>query len=198
MRKWLYWIGSFSLLLAGCNYNQTENLNKDQNQLIHVRDSEYNQNQPQDLSNTEVAQRLAELAVKVPNVNDATAVVFGPYTVVGIDVDKDLDRARVGTIKYSVTETLEQDIYGRNAVVIADGDIVERIRRLSYKISQGHPDDAILDELGGIIGRYMPEVPPRQPHVQEPDQNKQVIPDNEENELNQIENDQSSDRHMNQ
>ncbi|TCT26919.1 YhcN/YlaJ family sporulation lipoprotein [Melghiribacillus thermohalophilus] len=191
MQKWLFFIGPLILLLAACNH-ETENFNHDQNQWIHVRDSEDNHNRS--LSNTEQAQYLAELAVRVPNVNDATAIVFGPYTVVGIDVDKDLDRARVGTIKYSVAEALKQDIYGRDAVVVADGDVVERIRRLSYKISQGHPDDAILDELGGIVGRYMPETPPRQPHVQEPDQNERVIPDDEEQDLNQIEHDQSTDR----
>src|SRR5699024_11699221 len=78
------------------------------------------------------ADHLANVAGDVPNVKDATAVVAGPYAVVGIDVDKDLDRSRVGTIKYSVTEALQHDPYGKRS----------EERRVGKEIRYGRRPDA--------------------------------------------------------
>ena len=60
--------------------------------------------------------------------NDATAVVLGPYAIVGIDVNKNLDRSEVGSIKYSVAESLKNDPYGARAVVVADPDMNARVK----------------------------------------------------------------------
>ncbi|HLR41015.1 MAG TPA: YhcN/YlaJ family sporulation lipoprotein, partial [Virgibacillus sp.] len=101
-------------LIAGCQQQDKENALPEKgnsDQFIHVKNSDANQKDS--LSNTQLADHLANVAGDVPNVKDATAVVAGPYAVVGIDVDKDLDRSRVGTIKYSVTEALQHDPYGK-------------------------------------------------------------------------------------
>jgi YhcN/YlaJ family sporulation lipoprotein len=93
-----------------------------------------------------VAERLAELATEVQGVNHANAVVAGRYAVVGINVDEDLDRSRVGTIKYSVAEALKADPLGAYAVVTADPDIQQR-RALGHAPqhlgvpARGEPDD---------------------------------------------------------
>ena len=42
------------------------------------------------------SKHLANLAASVPDVKKATALALGDYAVVAIDVDKDLDRSKVG------------------------------------------------------------------------------------------------------
>lgn len=146
----------------------------------------------QDLSNSEVASHLASIATDIPNVHDSAAVIAGPYAVVGIDVDKDIDSSKVGTIKYSVTEALEHDPYGKTAVVIADGDITQRLRNMGTQIKEGHPVQGVVDELSEIVGRYMPEAPVRENQPSEPDENKKVIPEEEQEDLDNIRKNQTN------
>ncbi|MFD1018032.1 YhcN/YlaJ family sporulation lipoprotein [Thalassobacillus hwangdonensis] len=190
MIKYIAMIG-LALTLVACQNDEPESLQNDREGTgaIQVKDSDPVQRK--DLNNQQIARHLAKLALEVPNVKDATAVVAGPYAVVGIDVDKDLDRSRVGTIKFSVAEALKHDPYGKEAIVMADADGMERLRQLSNKMGQGHPIQAISDELSAIIGRYMPEVPIREDQPVEPDQNKETIPKEDQKELEDIENDQS-------
>jgi YhcN/YlaJ family sporulation lipoprotein len=107
----------------------------------------------------EISQHLVELSTSIPNVNDATAVVLGPYAIVGIDVNKELDRSEVGSIKYSVAESLKNDPHGARAVVVADPDMNARIKEIGEDISNGKPIQGILNELADISGRLMPEIP---------------------------------------
>ncbi len=178
--------------LAACNDDNSARENNNQN-LIKVKNSEISDgNENKNASNTEMAKQIAHLAASIPGVQDATAIVLGPYSIVGIDVDKDLDRTRVGSIKYSVAEAIKQEMNGNNTMVVADGDVTERLRRMSYKLQQGHPEDAILDELGALIGRYMPEVPPKQNQPSEPDTNKQMLDKQKEQQLENTKDDQSN------
>lgn len=182
------------LLMVGCQQQDKENALPDkenQDQFINVKNSSPQQND--NLNNGQIADRLANIAGDVPSVNDATAIVAGPYTVVGIDVDKDLDRSRVGTIKYSVGEALRHDPYGKTAVVVADADVMERIRGMGDKISQGHPVQGVVDELSAIVGRYMPEFPINENQPREPDQNKEVIPEEDKEKMDDIEKEQSNE-----
>src|SRR5690625_3546091 len=116
-------------------------------------------NQKKEFNNEQIAIHLANVASDIPNVNNATAIVAGPYAVVGIDVDGDLDRSRVGTIKYSVSEALQHDPYGKTAIVIADADLTERFQAMNKKMREGEPIQGIIDELAAIVGRYMPTLP---------------------------------------
>ncbi|MBM7552900.1 YhcN/YlaJ family sporulation lipoprotein [Thalassobacillus pellis] len=195
MRKWMI-LATFVLpliLISACQGNEPETLRQDREGSgpLLVKDSDPVERKR--LTNQEEAEHLSRLATEVPNVKDATAIVFGPYVIIGIDVDKDLDRSRVGTIKYSVAETMKHDPYGKQALVVADADGTERIRQLSQKIQQGHPLQAITSELSAIVGRYMPEMPIDEEQPAEPDQNKKTIPENERKQLEDIENDQSND-----
>lgn len=132
------------------------------------------------------------MASDVPEVNDAAAVVAGPYAVVGIDVDKDIDRSRVGTIKYTVSEALYHDPYGKTAVVVADADIMERLRGMSDKIARGQPISGIVDELAAIVGRYMPDFPIMGNVPENPNQNKDMMPENKEEQLEDLQEEQSN------
>lgn len=182
------------LMLVGCQQKDKENALPDEqasDEFVQVKNS--SPQQQENLTNKELANHLAEVAGDVPSVHDAAAVVAGPYTVVGIDVDKDLDRSRVGTVKYSVSEALQHDPYGKTAVVVADADVMQRIRNMSDKVGQGHPVRGVVDELSEIVGRYMPDFPISENQPQEPDQNKEELPDDEKKRLDKIEEEQSDE-----
>lgn len=179
-------------IISGCQSNNDDvsmSNEKSNNRFLQVEDSD--PAKKQSLSNSEIADHLSSVAAGVDNVNNATAVVAGPYAVVGIDVDKDLDRSRVGTIKYSVLESLQHDPYGKTAVVVADGDIMERLNQMKNKMKQGYPVHGVVDELSGIIGRYMPNFPIDEDQPKEQDQNKDVLPKKDEKKLDDIQEDQS-------
>lgn len=180
------------IIVAGCQQDEQENSlpsEETDNQIIQVKDSD--PREKNELNNEQIANHLANVASDVPEVNDAVSVVVGPYAVVGIDVDKELDRSRVGTIKYSVLEALRHDPYGKTAVVVADGDVTERIRNMADKIRQGHPVQGIVDELAAIVARYMPDLPIPEDQPEEPDINKEIIDDEKQQQLDDIENNQS-------
>ncbi|KAF0820206.1 MULTISPECIES: YhcN/YlaJ family sporulation lipoprotein [unclassified Cytobacillus] len=148
------------LLLTGCNMNNNQAQN-DQEQkttnTVNVKNSTIQEVDRE--TGQQVSRHLVDLASRVPNVNDATAVVLGRFAVVGVDVNKNLDRSDVGSIKYSVAETLKNDPHGARAIVVADPDINARLREISDDIENGEPLQGIMNELADIAGRLMPEVP---------------------------------------
>ncbi|RPF56127.1 YhcN/YlaJ family sporulation lipoprotein [Aquisalibacillus elongatus] len=148
------------LFSAGCMSQQQGNNMNSNPDIEQLSDSETEQSNNH--SNREASQRLAKLATQVPNVNDARVLVFGSYTLIGIDIDEDLDRSRVGSVKYSVTEAVKDDPFGHYAFVMADGDIMERIRNMNQMIRNGEPADAIIDEISNVVGRYLPETPTKE------------------------------------
>ncbi|MED3552336.1 YhcN/YlaJ family sporulation lipoprotein [Cytobacillus praedii] len=155
MKKWL--VIFTAVLLSGCGVNN-QSLQDDQKQnIVNVKNStiqEVDRTTGQDIS-----KHLVNLASSIPNVNDATAVVIGNYAIVGIDVNKNLERSEVGTIKYSVAESLKNDPHGARAIIIADPDINARLREVSGDIQTGKPIQGIMNELADISGRLMPEIP---------------------------------------
>lgn len=180
--------------MFGCqqeNNNNTLSNPENTNQFERVKNSQ--PNSKSNIDNEQIATHLSNLAGSVPNVNNAAAIVVGPYAVVGIDLDKDLDRSRVGTIKFAVSEALKHDPYGKTAVVIADGDIMERIKLMGDSIKAGHPIQGIIEELSAIVGRYMPDFPTKEDEYIQPDQNKEIISEEEQNKLNDIKRDHSTD-----
>lgn len=149
-----------TLLLAACANNDMGQKNQQNNntpRTISVRDS--NIKNVDRKTGQEISKRLVNLSTSVPKVKDATAVVFGNYAIVGIDVDDNIDRSQVGSIKYSVAESLKHDPYGANAVIIADPDFTARLKEIAQDIRNGKPGQGILNELADITGRVMPEIP---------------------------------------
>lgn len=182
-------------VLTGCMNNQPRNITNtgDNSRLIHVKDSA--DVQADRKTGQEVSAHLVRLASRVPNVNDATAVVLGPYAVVGIDVNSDLNRDRVSTIKYSVAESLKSDPYGATAVVLADADSYVRLQEMGRDIQNGRPVTGILEELAEIVGRVMPEIPLdlKEPTAPNPtEQNNPQLQQDEKNELEQQQQKQSN------
>lgn len=138
-------------------------------------------------STNEIATHLSELALTVPHVTDAETLIIGPYATVAIDLEKNLDDARVGSVKYTVSEALHQDKYGKTAVVIAEANMVERFREMRDKIAAGEPIQGVMEELAEIVNRYMPTLPIEDSNKQEEHKPNQT---NEQND--HVENEQEA------
>lgn len=151
---------SIIFLLAGCalsNNNQQGMSSGKQEKVLYVKN---NLSQHIDRNKGQAtARHLIDIAKQIPKVHDATAVVLGPYAFVGIDVGANLERSEVGSIKYSVAESLKKDPNGANAVVIADPDMMARLKEISADIRNGQPLPGIMNELADISGRLIPEIP---------------------------------------
>ncbi|MCZ0754237.1 YhcN/YlaJ family sporulation lipoprotein [Anoxybacillus sp. J5B_2022] len=146
---------SLFFILTGCNIGNRQDTPNES--LVRVKNtvSENVQNK----SGQQIAHHLADLANRVPNVEDATVLVVGKYAIVGIDVNDKLDRSRVGTVKYSVAESLQKDPYGANAIIIADPDLYTRLQNIVRQVDNGRPVQAFMNEVADIVGRVMPEIP---------------------------------------
>jgi YhcN/YlaJ family sporulation lipoprotein len=143
-------------ILMGCSIgnNRQDTTNRS---LVHVKNT-VNES-VQNKSGQQIARHLAEVANRVPNVDDAAALVIGKYAIVGIDVNDKIDASRVGTIKYSVAESLQKDPYGANAIIIADPDLYTRLKNIVREVNNGRPVQAFMNEIADIVGRVMPEIP---------------------------------------
>jgi len=182
------------LLLFACQQENNEDTLSDQettDRYVKLKNS--NQDDKKELSNSQIANHLVNVADSVPDVNNSVAIVLGPYAVVGLNVDGDLDRSRVGTIKYSVLEALKKDPYGKTAVVVADGDIADRISEMNKKVQEGYPVQGIIEELAAIVGRYMPNFPVPENMPKDEDQNKEILPEDDKENLEDIQENQSND-----
>ncbi|OCA87023.1 YhcN/YlaJ family sporulation lipoprotein [Pseudobacillus wudalianchiensis] len=151
----------------GAGVNTTRNTNDETPYKAQVNNSEPNNRER--ISMREASRRLAATARTMPGVNDATAVAWGRYAIVGIDVDADLDRSEVGSIKYTVAEGLKHQPYGAESIVVADPDLYARLKEVGQDIENGRPLQGLANELADITGRAMPEFPG---HLIEPDRNK--------------------------
>ncbi|MBU5468444.1 YhcN/YlaJ family sporulation lipoprotein [Virgibacillus sp. MSJ-26] len=194
MLKRLFLILLPVLLLFACQQENNEGTLSDQettDRYVKLKNS--NQDEKKELSNSQIANHLVDVADSVPDVNNSVAIVLGPYAVVGLNVDGDLDRSRVGTIKYSVLEALKKDPYGKTAVVVADGDIADRISEMNKKVQEGYPVQGIIEELAAIVGRYMPNFPVPENMPKEEDQNKEILPEDDKENLEDIQENQSND-----
>ncbi|MGF6951272.1 YhcN/YlaJ family sporulation lipoprotein [Neobacillus sp. B4I6] len=155
MKKTLI-ITALCLILAGCS-TKKELTNNENASYVKVKNS-YIESVDRK-TGQEISKRLVRLATSIPNVNDATAVVLGRYAIVGIDVNAKIDRSQVGSIKYSVAESLKKDPYGAKAVVVADADTTQRLKEIQTDINKGRPIQGIMEELADVAGRLMPEIP---------------------------------------
>lgn len=165
MNKWQTAIVSFLLIgMVGCqqNNNATEEGRHDEahnTKYQEVKQTVDEPNKRQNLSSQAIARHLVRVAEKTPNVRDATAIVTMGYAVVGIDLDKDIDRSQTGTIKHAVAQSLKDDRYGANAIVVADPDTVQRLKNMGKDIRDGRPISGVMDQLSQIVNRVVPEVP---------------------------------------
>ncbi|KAB8138617.1 YhcN/YlaJ family sporulation lipoprotein [Gracilibacillus oryzae] len=190
MKYILLIVMSAIVVICGCQQTNQNNQASPDNNIVNVENSNAEPIKP--LNNQEKAKHLANLASKVPNVNNATALITNRGAIVSIDVNDELDRSHVGSVKYSVLEALQHDPNGENAIIVADPDIYERMKGMSTKIQEGHPIEAITEELANITGRLMPELPINEKQSKNIDQNKQMLDEQNKQELEKITDEQSN------
>ena len=63
--------------------------------------------------NKEISSRLEKATLEVPHVRAADAIVLGNYVFVAVDVDAEIERSQVDSIKYAVSERLQNDPDGK-------------------------------------------------------------------------------------
>jgi len=148
-----------ALLFSGCgNQPQNETTSPEANgHRVKVRQTAPDTKEMKSMN--EISRHLEQIAEADPQVQSANCIIIGNTAIVGINVDGSLDRARVGTIKYSVAEAMRKDPYGANAIVTADPDLVERLREMREEMRRGRPVAGFAEELADIIGRIMPQLP---------------------------------------
>jgi YhcN/YlaJ family sporulation lipoprotein len=180
------------LIIAGCGANE-DAAQKDQDDRVKVQNTT---NEDVDRKESEEkSNHLAELAEGIPEVKDATAIVIGNFAVVGIDVNQDLERSEVGSIKYSVSESMKDDPDGANAMVIADPDLTARLKEVAEDFRNGHPLQGIINELADITGRIMPIIPADnlEPHPKNPtEEPNEKLNNNQEQKLEKSQDSQSN------
>ncbi|WP_019242450.1 MULTISPECIES: YhcN/YlaJ family sporulation lipoprotein [Bacillus] len=163
------------LIAGGCQMhdkntdNNTDNNANNQNNQVENRSN----NNLTTEEGKKAATRLEQLAKEVPNVKNAQAVVLGNYAIVAIDVDENLDRTQIGSIKYTVSESFQNEPYGKNALIVADPDVKARLRDVANDIQAGKPISGILNELSEIASRIIPSVPDSDKTNQNPPSNQE-------------------------
>lgn len=158
MRYWLA-VVFIVLVAAGCNANQEAKQALPQAHQEQIKTDQTIPPKPEIHNPDQVSSRLEALAESIPKVNNANCVVIGNTAIVGIDVDGDLERSKVGTIKYSVAEALRTDPYGVHAIVTADMDVNARLEQLRQEMAAGRPISGMADALADLVGRVMPQMP---------------------------------------
>ena len=181
------------VVLVGCSNNGQKNLQTDNTQMLSTQDSHIDIHSIQEMTNSEKADHLSTLAASAPQVNGATSLVLGDLAIVAIDVDRSLDESRVGTIKYTVAESLKKDPQGANAFIIADPDLMRRLIDVKNSIENGDPITGVLTELSNIVGRLVPEMP-QMIQTDSPyeimDQQNEQLNSNDKSQLEEIKNKQ--------
>lgn len=191
MKKFLI-LSALLVVLASCN-NTNNVQNNEKQSLVNVKNS--NIEEVDRKTGQEISRRLVELATSIPDVNDATAVVIGRYAIVGIDVNSKIERSQVGTIKYSVAESLKDDPYGARAIIVADADTNQRLKEINADIKNGRPIQGIMEELADVAGRLMPEIPGELIETNPkngPEEPKKQLPKNQKNQLEREQEEQSN------
>ena len=153
MKKWLFTAVILCLTATGCGTvaHKGESPSPAEDQRITAKQT--NPQPEKIVEPAQAAKRLEHLASRVEGVKSARCVVVGNTAIIGINVDPDVDRSRVGTIKYAVAQALRKDPLGVHAAVTADMDLNQRINELGDDIQPG-PSSA--GTCRGDGGHYRP------------------------------------------
>lgn len=159
MFKWITAAIVMAIVVSGCGTSTRNEPSPSPNHNGSVRTQQNTPGKKLIQDPAAVEAHLEELAKNVDGVENAHCVIIGNTAIVGIDVDGNLERSRVGVIKYSVAEAFRKDPYGVDAFVTADLDISNRLAEIGEDIRQGHPIAGFANELADMMGRIIPQVP---------------------------------------
>ncbi len=104
-----------------------------------------------------LARELADRAAGVNGVKKATVVLSGNTAIVGLDMDKGIEKKETNDVKTEVGRVVKNaDNRIKNVLVSTDADIVSRIKRVASGIAEGKPLSSFTDEIKEIIRRITP------------------------------------------
>jgi len=105
-----------------------------------------------------LAVKLADEAVTVQGVKQASVAISGTNAYVGLDLKAETDGKETANIKKAVADRLENsDNRLTDVYVSTDADTVTRIRKVAQGIEQGKPLTSFSAELAEIGRRIIPE-----------------------------------------
>ncbi len=159
MSKWVLATLTAALILTGCGNGADNNRPQAETPGNNVQAQQYDPGKKLIEDPKAVELHLEELAASVDGVEAAHCVVIGNTAIVGLDVGGEVERSRVGTIKYAVAEAFRNDPYGIDAFVTADLDMSNRLAEIREDIVKGRPVAGFAEELADIIGRLIPQLP---------------------------------------
>lgn len=105
-----------------------------------------------------LADEAAELADDIDGVDDAYAIVTGPFSLmVGLMLEEGIDEARAEQIEERVADELPRRLDGVDEVVVTSNpDMVERIREIGRGVREGRPVSEFADEIEEMMDRIAP------------------------------------------
>jgi len=159
MYKWLAGTMLIVLLTTGCSTVARNETSPSPQSNDRINAQQTSPQKKEIVNSDEVAVHLEELAKGIKGVQNAHCVIIGNTAIVGIDLDGNLERSQVGSIKYTVAEAFHKDPYGVDALVTADIDIAQRLQEIGGDIRNGRPIAGFAEEMADIIGRVIPQMP---------------------------------------
>lgn len=138
-----------------------ENFRRDMRDSM-IRDSDRNENgrniSPMNTNMQERAERVANAAARVKEVESATCLITGNTAMVGLQFNEQYKGQLTDSIKRQVEKRVrETDNRINRVVVTADPDLVSRIEEIFREIGNGRPISGFTEEINEMINRINPK-----------------------------------------
>ncbi|MDA8226997.1 MAG: YhcN/YlaJ family sporulation lipoprotein [Desulfitobacterium hafniense] len=104
----------------------------------------------------DAADDIADKVAAVRGVNKASVVVVGNVALIGLDLDKDVEKGQTEAIREKAANEAKDDPRIVNAVVETDPDSVGRIQKIADGVRKGRPITEFFDEIGEFFNRLKP------------------------------------------
>lgn len=104
----------------------------------------------------DAADDIARRVAAIDGVNKAYVVVVGNVALLGLDLKKNIEGAKVESIREQAASRAKQDPRIVNAVVETDPDAVGRIQGMARGIAEGRPISDFFKEIGEFFNRAKP------------------------------------------
>jgi len=104
----------------------------------------------------DAADDIATRVATVDGVNKASVVVVGNVALIGIDLDKDVEKGQTEGIRENAARRAKEDPRIVNAVVETDPDSVARIQKIADGVRKGRPISEFFDEIAEFFNRLKP------------------------------------------
>ena len=104
----------------------------------------------------DAADNIADRVAAVRGVNKASVVIVGNVALIGLDLDKDVEKGQTEAIRERAATQAKDDPRIVNAVVESDPDSVARIQKIADGVRKGRPISEFFTEIGEFFNRLKP------------------------------------------